>query len=166
MRDSILCILKDKSREEISGITEGFLSELKTADFRQELLEALKLERRKGYFLLLLTGAPDIYAHQIGKKFGFDKVISTKTEFKNDKFLGRALGVVCNNREKPKLLKELIDGGDFDLSSSRGYGNEEDAPWLSLLSKATIYKEIQGGRLRSSPSFRLFALAGSFLRQL
>lgn len=140
VRESVLMALGGKDKAEINAIVLRFLSELKHNHYRLELLEAVKHEKEEGYILVLLTAAPDIYANKIGENLGFSNIIASKTEYIVDKFTGRILEDNLKGKQKLKVLQREINLAAYDLSSSRGYGNKDDVPWLNLLGHVLIYK--------------------------
>jgi HAD superfamily hydrolase (TIGR01490 family) len=140
VKEKVLFALEGRSSGEIGRIADGFLDTLSDRSYRKELVESMQDEKQDGYMPVLLTASPDIYAVKIGKKFGFKKVLSTRTGFRNGRFSGKILGENLYGEEKLKILRKTFDVKTYDFSSSRGYGNRDDTPWLNFLGYAKIYR--------------------------
>ena len=139
LKNAVLSAITEKNKEKLNKLCLNFVQSLKQNNFRKELLNSIKQQKEKKYFLVLLTSSFDIYAYPFGKKFGFDKILATKVGFINGISTGKIEGNYLKGKNKVEILKEKIDFNDFDLSSSIGYGNQDDIAWLNLLKNKKIY---------------------------
>ncbi|MCH7759347.1 haloacid dehalogenase-like hydrolase [Patescibacteria group bacterium] len=139
IKSIILSAIKAKNETEMDKLCYDFAyNHLKC---KQECIRQINQEKNNGYFLILLTAAFDSYANIIGKKLGFDLIISIgQVNFENDHFIYMDKRKKFNKGEgKLNLLVEEINLDDFDLSKSKGYGNKDDLPWLTILGYKKIY---------------------------
>jgi phosphoserine phosphatase len=60
LKESVLLPLKGKNKTEIEHITESFLDVFNKDDFREELANRIMLEKNEGFYLILLTGSPEV----------------------------------------------------------------------------------------------------------
>lgn len=139
LKDAVLSALIEKRQNELSDLCSKFVNSLSKKFFREELLYSIRKQKENNYLLILLTSAFDIYAQPLGKKLGFDKIISTKVVFKNGTLAGGVDGNYIKGENKKVMLTRKVDLDNFDLSSSIGYGNKDDLPWLNLLGHKKIY---------------------------
>lgn len=138
-KESVCSALKDKGKIQIENIIDDFISGINPDNYREELIHNISLEKENGYLLVMLTASPDIYANIIGKKLSFDVVLATETEFNKNIFTGRISGKNLAGEEKVKVLMNKFNLDKDTLARSRGYGNRDDLPWLSLLGHKRIY---------------------------
>ena len=84
--------------------------------------------RHKGAYLVLATAAPDIYAEEIGRRFGFDKVVSSKwTPLKAFE--------ECKCEEK--MRRVCISIGSLEILAMYS-DNDNDIPLLKIAKKAYL----------------------------
>ena len=139
LKISLLQSLKEKRRYALEDLGRGFALSLNKIFFRKKLFDLIKIKKREGAKLIILTSALDIYANPIGERLGFYKVLSTKVGFKNSIINGCIEGVEIRNLYKVLALKKLAKEENIDLARAVGYGNQDDEGWLNLLVQKIIY---------------------------
>lgn len=124
IRSVLVFSLIKKSRFGVREVIRDFVADMK---FRPELLKCIKEQSCEGLELVLLTAAPLIYAAQIGKRLGFNRVIASRCSHS----LLRHGRLLLGARKKDELCC-VIDLDACDLAASIGYGNHDDLCWLEL----------------------------------
>jgi HAD superfamily hydrolase (TIGR01490 family) len=117
-------IIKEAAREIIE------YQKNKVYVFTRELLKKLKKEN---YYLLAISGAPEIIVSEFAKALEFDKYYGTIYEVIDGKFTGK----LTNDTQwsKHEILNEFVkDHKEFDLKKAVGVGDSEiDVTFLELV---------------------------------
>jgi len=139
IKEKILSAIKTKNKDEMDKLCFDFAyNHLK---YKQKFIKQINQEKSNGYSLILLTSAFDSYANAVGKKLGFDTVLSVgQLIFENNHIIYQSIGNEANKgKNKLESLKKKINLDSFDLPKSKGYGNKDDLPWLNILGHKKIY---------------------------
>lgn len=124
----------------ISGVEEEVVRELareiieyqknKVYVFTRELLKKLKKEN---YYLLAISGAPEIIVSEFAKALEFDKYYGSRYEVVSGKFTGK----ITNDTawSKHEILNRFVENHkEFDLKKAVGVGDSEiDVTFLELV---------------------------------
>ena len=104
--------------------------------FTRELLKKLKKEN---YFLLAISGSPEIIVSQFAKALGFNAYYGSKYEIKNNKFTGKILADIVWN--KSLVLDEFLSKHkEFKLEDAIGIGDTEiDISFLSKVGNPIVF---------------------------
>ena len=123
-------VVKDAIREMV------FKEKDKLYVFTRELLKKLKKEN---YFLLAISGSPDIIVSQFAKALGFNAYYGSKYEIKNNKFTGKILADIVWN--KSLVLDEFLSKHEeFKLEDAIGIGDTEiDISFLSRVGRPIVF---------------------------
>lgn len=127
---------KDKTKEELLSYLLQSLSEeeIKTLginlidnlDYKISILNKLKSHAKSGDEVVVVSASPDIWITPFSEKFNI-KSISTKWDFKNNKFSG----LNCNNEEKVNRIKMEYKIDEYDQIIV--FGNSTgDKPMMNL----------------------------------
>lgn len=103
----IATFLKGASRKEIQDWTIRFVPQAMKR-MRAGALEALDRHRRDGDLLVLLSASIDIYVAELGRTLGFEEVICTKVEWRNERITGRLSTPNCHGKEKVGQFNALL----------------------------------------------------------
>lgn len=98
--------------------------------FTRELLKKLKKEN---YYLLAISGAPEVIVSEFAKALGFDKYYGARYEVIDGKFTGKMINDTAWN--KHEILSRFVkDHKEFDLKKAVGVGDSEiDVTFLELV---------------------------------
>lgn len=98
--------------------------------FTRELIKKLKSQN---YYLLAISGSPEIMVSEFAKTLGFDRYYGTRFEVLNGKFTGK----ITNNTalSKHEILNRFVKSHkEFDLKKAVGVGDSEiDITFLELV---------------------------------
>lgn len=104
--------------------------------FTRELIKKLKKEN---YYLLAISGSPEIIVSEFANTLGFDKYYGTRFEVVEGKFTGRKLEETAWNKHEI-LNNFIIKHKEFDLKKSVGVGDSEiDITFLSLVGEPIAF---------------------------
>lgn len=114
--------------------------------FTRELIKKFKKEN---YYLLAISGAPEIIVSEFSKALEFDNYYGARYEVINGKFSGRIVNDTAWN--KHEILGQFIkDNKKFNLKDAVGVGDSEiDITFLELV----------GNPIAFNPDFKLAAYA-------
>lgn len=114
--------------------------------FTRELIKKLKKEN---YYLLAISGAPEIIISEFANALEFDKYYGARYEVINNKFSGRIINDTAWN--KHEILSQFIkNNNEFDLKEAVGVGDSEiDITFLELV----------GNPIAFNPDFKLSTYA-------
>jgi len=128
-------------------VFDGYDKEQNIDDFlasipwNKSVRREIDIKREEGYKIIIVTASPDVYVEHICNFLAYDGFIATKTE-KNGKFLnGYFDGKICNFEEKPKRIKEYMNGNTPQYSIS--YGNSSgDFAMLKFCDESYFVKKL------------------------
>lgn len=110
----------------------------KIVDYQQDKLyvftrELIKKLKNENYFLLAISGAPEIIVSEFAKTLEFQKYYGSKYEVKNGKFTGEVSSDIAWS--KNEVLNEFLrEYKDFNLKEAIGVGDSEiDISFLKLV---------------------------------
>ncbi len=114
-----------KAAKEIIGYQKN-----KVYVFTRELIKKLKKE---DYYLLAISGAPEIMVSEFAKALEFDKYYGARYEVIKGKFTGKIVNDTAWN--KHEILNSFVkDHKEFDLKKAVGVGDSEiDVSFLELV---------------------------------
>ncbi len=130
--------IRGKDEKEVKHIIREMVAEQKDKlyVFTRELLEKLKKEN---YFLLAISGSPEIIVSEFAKALGFDEYYGSKYEVKNGKFTGKILDDIVWNKSFV-LDKFLSKHKEFNLKNAIGVGDTEiDIPFLERVGNPIVF---------------------------
>jgi len=136
----IEAFLGGATREEADRWNRMFLRHVFPLLIRKEMLARARWHQRQGDLVLIVSASPDIYLGPFVRKWGFDGIICTELEWKENRITGRIVGKNCQGEEKARLIKALFR--KEDLSTASGYGNSEgDRAMLQTLGKGYYVRQ-------------------------
>ncbi|MGB4239549.1 MAG: HAD family phosphatase [Candidatus Hydrothermia bacterium] len=89
----------------------------------KQALEHIEQKRKEGYFIYLITGAPDFIVDAIKTKINFEKVYTSELEVLKGKLTGKLLSIIPYGANKYKLVQMIAAEDNIDLSQSIAYGD-------------------------------------------
>lgn len=100
-------ILGGIRKQDLSSWNQKFLDWFLRRQMRAEGLATLKAHRQAGDTLILLTASPDCYVTELGSRLGFDEVICTQVEWKDDRLSGKLTSANMRGPEKVGALEDI-----------------------------------------------------------
>ena len=139
MKRVFLCFLWGMRRDRLAELVDGFVEHYVPSHFYEEMLEVLRDEREAGRTTVLVTASPEIYAHAIGARLGFDHTFGTRVEYGDSvplfpDFIGG------NNKGAVKVerLREEFGAGFDRREGNSGFSDSKaDLPMLELCAEVT-----------------------------
>ena len=131
-------ILGGRQRDTLQRLADDFAEHCMVHQVKPAALQAMQRHRQAGDALMLASASLDLYVEPIGRRLGFDAVVSTRVAWTAD---GRVAGTLegSNLRGAPKLaaVREVMatrfpDARDFVAYSD----HESDIPLLAAASGA------------------------------
>lgn len=104
----------------------------------QETIQALRDYQSKGYRIIIVSGGYDIYLKYFAADNGIsaNDVISTKLQFKDNRFIGKFDGIDCMREAKVSLLENMIDrNNSYVIAFS---DSETDIPLLKWADESYV----------------------------
>lgn len=103
--------------------------------------------RRRGFRILLVSGAPDFMLHPLALAIGADAAIGTVLETGDGRFTGKVAGEHLYGSEKTAILKKKADELKLDFGKSVVYANDTaDAEHMRLFGTAVAVNPRSGLR--------------------
>jgi len=104
---------------------------------RNGVLERIRRHQREGARVFIVSASPDLYLEPIVTLWGFDGLISTRLEWKDDRLTGRIIGKNCKGAEKARRIKEVFTPDQ--LEGSHAYGDSPADRWMMELASFAHY---------------------------
>jgi phosphatidylglycerophosphatase C len=125
------------TREQLEAAAERFVAVRLPSLLRPEMLTLVEAHRQRGHQLLLVSASPSLYLDLWARQAGFDAVLATELEFRDDRFTGRLASPNCWGPEKVRRLQTWF--GDQPVVLGYAYGDSRgdrellalaEHPWL------------------------------------
>lgn len=153
VKECFLKFLENKTKKEIKSLAEDFYNEVLINIFYKDAINKIKELKNKGYRTYLISASPEFYLFELYSIKEVDKIIGTRFQFKDEKFIRKMDGLNCKGEEKVKRLKTLIkeEGIKVDFANSYMFSDSlSDEPLLKLVGnpylinykKKSIYKSL------------------------
>ena len=125
------------TRPDLEAAAQSYVEQRLPALIRPEMTARVREHHQLGHQLVLVSASPTLYLKLWAKSAGFDAVLATELEFRNDTFSGRLAGPNCWGPEKVRRLRQWF-GSDqpgvlYAYGDSRGDREMlalADHPWL------------------------------------
>lgn len=72
------------------------------------MVARVKEHRRRGHAVVLVTASLELYLSPWAARSGFDAVLATELDFRNERFSGRLATPNCWGKEKARRLQEWL----------------------------------------------------------
>lgn len=109
-------------------------------NINEDVLDIFIFAKSKGYHIVLVSAAYDIYLNEFDKYYHFDKIISTKLQVKNNKLTGR-IKKDCLGKKKVKYLRHYLNNkfgkDNYDIIISIG-DSKSDIPILDIAKNSIV----------------------------
>ena len=138
--------LKGWSRQSIQKKAQKFVRHKIPLFLLDAGMAKLQEHQKNGDFCVLVSASPEVYLQLWADTQGFDKVIATKFEFRDDIFTGKLLGRNCFGKEKVSRIESEL--GEFCWQDSFAYSD-------SVVDMPMISKSQHGFLLQENKNFSL-----------
>jgi phosphatidylglycerophosphatase C len=125
------------TRPELESAAQAYAEQRLPALVRPEMLARVQEHGHLGHRLVLVSASPTLYLKYWSARAGFDALLATELEFRDDTFSGRLAGLNCWGPEKVRRLRQWF--GDQPPCRLYAYGDSRgdremlalaDHPWL------------------------------------
>lgn len=133
-------------RANIKGVTEEELKKVikEIVDYQKDKLyvftrELIKRLKKENYYLLAISGSPEIIVSEFANALGFDMYYGSRFEAFDGVYTGKQIGDIARN--KNEILNSFIaKHKEFDLKTSVGIGDSEiDIAFLDLVGEPIAF---------------------------
>lgn len=139
-KNHLLKPYKGLTKNELDIIGEEFYNNVLKSRFNKKVISKLKSHKKRNHKIIVVSGGFDVYLKHFAKEFE-TKLISTKLEFKDNKFTGRLMKQ-CLNENKIKMLESNFNLKNYDLKKSFAYSDSQsDKELLSLFGNVYVIKK-------------------------
>jgi phosphatidylglycerophosphatase C len=125
------------TQRELEDAAQQYASQRLMTLIRPEMAARIQENKRLGHRLVLVSASPALYLRFWAERMGFDAVLATELEFRNDRFSGHLALPNCWGPEKVRRLQQWF-GADrprvlFAYGDSRG-----DSEMLALADRGWL----------------------------
>ena len=145
--------LKDFTKGDIDFIGKKFFKNYLMGEFYKDALEKIKWHKKKGNILILATSCPNLYIDYVSVALGFDKVICTELNYKDNRFDGTFKGNDKFHKVKSNYVYDLCKLNNFEINKSYFYtDNESDLPTCKFIKN--VYFINPSNKLKKKVSYK------------
>jgi len=113
-----------KTRRELEAAAQQYATGRLLELIRPEMVARIQEHKRRGHQLVLVSASPALYLNIWAENAGFDAVVATGLEFRDERFSGRLATPNCWGPEKVRRLQQWFGGHRprvlFAYGDSRG----------------------------------------------
>lgn len=96
------------TREALDAKARAFAEKRLPRMLRADMVARVKEHRRRGHAVVLVTASLELYLSPWAGREGFDAVLATELDFRNERFAGRLATPNCWGKEKAMPLQERL----------------------------------------------------------
>lgn len=105
--------------------------------YTRDLVRDLK---KRGYYLLAISGSPQVIVKEFAERMGFDKVYGRVFESNEQGYFTGKIAYSELIKDKAKILRRVVEKDGLTLKNSIGVGDTEvDIPFLKMVSKPIAF---------------------------
>lgn len=133
--------LSGRSLREMQAWTAGWLADDFASRLRPDAMAQLATHQQQGHCCVMVSASPDVYLESVARQMGFDGLICTVMEVKQDHLTGRMHSPNCHGEQKVLRLnawmQERFGQPAMDSLVLYAYGDTSgDKPMLRLAAHA------------------------------
>ena len=124
--------------EKLQDLVKRFYKNRLSKILYKDAVDMMYKLKKEGYDIYLISASPEFYINEFYNIDVVDKVIGTRFEFKEGKFIRKMLGSNCKGEEKVKRLKEVLSKENIEVDFKDSYmfsDSLSDKPLLDLVGK-------------------------------
>ena len=131
-------LLDNIEEEKLQDLVKRFYKNRLSKILYKDAVDMMYKLKKEGYDIYLISASPEFYINEFYNIDVVDKVIGTRFEFKEGKFIRKMLGSNCKGEEKVKRLKEVLSKENIEVDFKDSYmfsDSLSDKPLLDLVGK-------------------------------
>ena len=138
VKECFLKFIDNIEEEKLQDLVKRFYKNRLSKILYKDAVDMMYKLKKEGYDIYLISASPEFYINEFYNIDVVDKVIGTRFEFKEGKFIRRMLGSNCKGEEKVKRLKEVLSKENIEVDFKDSYmfsDSLSDKPLLDLVGK-------------------------------
>ena len=138
VKECFLKFIDNIEEEKLQDLVKRFYKNRLSKILYKDAVDMMYKLKKEGYDIYLISASPEFYINEFYNIDVVDKVIGTRFEFKEGKFIRKMLGSNCKGEEKVKRLKEVLSKENIEVDFKNSYmfsDSLSDKPLLDLVGK-------------------------------
>ena len=138
VKECFLKFIDNIEEEKLQELVKRFYKNRLSKILYKDAVDMMYKLKKEGYDIYLISASPEFYVNEFYNIDVVDKVIGTRFEFKEGKFIRKMLGNNCKGEEKVKRLKEVLSKENIKVDFKNSYmfsDSLSDKPLLDLVGK-------------------------------
>lgn len=138
VKECFLKFIDNIEEEKLQDLVKRFYKNRLSKILYKDAVDMMYKLKKEGYDIYLISASPEFYINEFYNIDVVDKVIGTRFEFKEGKFIRKMLGSNCKGEEKVKRLKEVLSKEKIEVDFKDSYmfsDSLSDKPLLDLVGK-------------------------------
>ena len=138
VKECFLKFIDNIEEEKLQDLVKRFYKNRLSKILYKDAVDMMYKLKKEGYDIYLISASPEFYINEFYNIDVVDKVIGTRFEFKEGKFIRKMLGSNCKGEEKVKRLKEVLSKENIEVDFKDSYmfsDSLSDKPLLDLVGK-------------------------------
>ena len=138
VKECFLKFIDNIEEEKLQDLVKRFYKNRLSKILYEDAVDMMYKLKKEGYDIYLISASPEFYINEFYNIDVVDKVIGTRFEFKEGKFIRKMLGNNCKGEEKVKRLKEVLSKENIKVDFKNSYmfsDSLSDKPLLDLVGK-------------------------------
>ena len=138
VKECFLKFIDNIEEEKLQELVKRFYKNRLSKIIYKDAVDMMYKLKKEGYDIYLISASPEFYINEFYNIDVVDKVIGTRFEFKEGKFIRKMLGNNCKGEEKVKRLKEVLSKENIKVDFKNSYmfsDSLSDKPLLDLVGK-------------------------------
>lgn len=138
VKECFLKFIDNIEEEKLQELVKRFYKNRLSKILYKDAVDMMYKLKKEGYDIYLISASPEFYINEFYNIDVVDKVIGTRFEFKEGKFIRKMLGNNCKGEEKVKRLKEVLSKENIKVDFKNSYMFSDsllDKPLLDLVGK-------------------------------
>ena len=138
VKECFLKFIYNIEEEKLQDLVKRFYKNRLSKILYKDAVDMMYKLKNEGYDIYLISASPEFYINEFYNIDVVDKVIGTRFEFKEGKFIRKMLGSNCKGEEKVKRLKEVLSKENIEVDFKDSYmfsDSLSDKPLLDLVGK-------------------------------
>ena len=138
VKECFLKFIDNIEEEKLQDLVKRFYKNRLSKILYKDAVDMMYKLKKEGYDIYLISASPEFYINEFYNIDVVDKVIGTRFEFKEGKFIRKMVGSNCKGEEKVKRLKEVLTKENIEVDFKNSYmfsDSLSDKPLLDLVGK-------------------------------
>ncbi len=136
VKECFLKFIDNIEEEKLQDLVKRFYKNRLSKILYKDAVDMMYKLKKEGYDIYLISASPEFYINEFYNIDVVDKVIGTRFEFKEGKFIRKMVGSNCKGEEKVKRLKEVLSKENIEVDFKNSYmfsDSLSDKPLLDLV---------------------------------